>query len=231
MINNYVALDLETTGFSPYNDKITEIGAVLFENGIEKTRFETFVNPGVAITPQITKVTGITDEMVKDAPDISEVIEDLLDFIGNRILLGHNIRFDFSFIAKASADKNIIYKAQGIDTYKVSQRCLPDISGRSLENICDYFGIETIHHRAAADAVSASEIYHRMCSLSDSDKDVFELYFKSKKPEKITDKQINFLRSLINRYSISYDKNIGDLTKSEASREIDRILSTYGYNR
>lgn len=228
MIKNYVALDLETTGLSPNYDKIIEIGAVRYENCEEISRYETFVNPGIKISERITEISGITDEMVKDSPYIEDVIEELLKFVGESILLGHNIIFDYSFIAKAAMDKGIKYTAKGIDTYKVSVRCIPDIDGRSLVNLCTHFGIETVHHRAYADAVSASEVYKRMCIISDSDTDARELYFKPKKEEKITQKQINFLKALLVRYKIDYENKIEQLTKSEASREIDRILSTYG---
>lgn len=228
MISRYVALDLETTGLSPNYDKIIEIGAVRYEDGRETGRYECFVNPGINITKQITEVTGITDEMVKDSPYIEDIIGEFLDFVGDDILLGHNITFDYSFIVKAAIDKGIRYSAKGIDTYKVSLRCLPDVEGRSLKSLCEYFGIDTIYHRAGADAVSASDIYIRMCGIADSDKDVRALFFKPKKDIPATTKQIAFLKSLIGRYRINYDKKIEDLTKSEASREIDKILSTYG---
>lgn len=228
MILDYVALDLETTGLSPNFDKIIEIGAVKYVNGIEAARYETFVNPGVSISNMITEITGIDDSMVAKSPSIEETIHELLEFLGDSVLLGHNITFDYSFIAKAALDAGIKYHAKGIDTHKVSNRCLPDIEGRSLINLCEYFQIETVHHRAVADAVSAAIIYGKMCEISDSDKDIRELVFKPKKVEKITDKQVAFLKSLIKRHRIEYDKKIEDLTKSEASREIDSILSTYG---
>lgn len=231
MIKNYVALDLETTGLSPNYDRIIEIGAVRYENGEEVSRYETFINPGINISEKITEITGITDEMVKNSPRIGDVIEELLKYVGESILLGHNIIFDYSFIAKAAMDKGIKYTAKGIDTYRVSVRCIPDIDGRSLINLCTYFGIETVHHRACADAVSASEVYKRMCMISDSDTDAREMFFKPKKEEKITQKQINYLKALLARYKIHYDNEIEELTKSEASREIDRILSTYGVFR
>lgn len=231
MIQNYIALDLETTGLSPEADKIIEIGAVKFENGIEISRFETFVNPRVPIPERIYNITGINDDMVKDSPFIEDIIGDLLDYLGDSVLLGHNIIFDYKFIAQAARDNGMAYKAYGIDTFKVSIRSLPDIKGRSLADLCEYFSINTVHHRASADAISSAIAYRKMCEICDSDNDIKELIYKIKKQEKITDKQISFLKSLIARYGINYKKKIEDLTKSEASREIDNILSTYGIKR
>lgn len=228
MIKDFVAIDLETTGLSPNFNKITEIGAVKYVDGKEVSRFETLINPNATISPEITAITGISNEMVANSPTIDDIFDDLMEFLGDNILLGHNISFDYSFIAKAALDRGIKYHAKGIDTFKVSRRCISGEIGRSLEELCAYFDIETIHHRALADAVSAAEIYVRMCEIADSDNDVTELIFKPKKDEKITEKQIAFLESLIKRYRINYEKNVNELTKSEASREIDLILSTYG---
>lgn len=230
MIKDFVALDLETTGFSPYFDYITEIGAAKYVDGIMVDRFETLVKPKVNIPPQITQITGITDDMVKDAPSIEEVISPLLDFIGDNILLGQNIVFDYSFIANICHGMGIKYQTKGIDTCRVSQRVLKDITSRSLESLCQYFSIETVHHRALADAVSAAMVYEKMCEIADGD-DVFLMEFKPKKILPATDKQIKFLQMLIKRYKIAFDKKIEDLTKSQASREIDKILSEYGINR
>lgn len=231
MLKDFVALDLETTGLNPYIDKIIEIGAVKYRNGMEVDRFETFVNPSMPISAKIQAITGIDDSMVSNAPVISDIISRLIDFIGDDTLLGHNIPFDYKFIAKAANDAGLTYKCNAIDTYRVSVRCIKSIESRSLEYLCSYFSIDTIHHRAAADAVSSAMVYFRLCELSDSASDIFPLAFVPKKQEKITIKQISFLNALIKKHHINYGKKIEDLTKSEASREIDYILSTYGIKR
>lgn len=228
MINSFVAIDLETTGFSPYYNKIIEIGAVKYINGEKIGVFDMLIDPEEEISEIITGVTGITNEMVKGKPVINEVIDSLLDFLGDSILLGHNIIFDYRFIAKAAKDVGINYNARGIDTYKVSRRCIKDIDSRSLEYLCEYFNIEAIHHRALADADSARQVYCKLCEINDSENDDEQLNFVYKKDSPITEKQINFLKSLIKRYNIDIDKNIEDLTKSQASKMIDNILSTYG---
>ncbi len=231
MINTYVALDLETTGLSPVNDSIIEIGAIKYINGIETDRLDMLVNPGRIISGRITEITGIDNEMVADAPGIGEIIDEVMDFLKDSVLLGHNIIFDYSFLKKAAADAGYDYTTQGIDTHKVSRKVLPQLESRSLESLCEYFSIETTHHRALADAESAALIYNRMCEINDLDNPAMELVFKIPKQEPITWKQVNFLTSLVNRYGVNLDCEIEDLTKSQASREIDNILSTYGMKR
>lgn len=105
MIKEYVAIDLETTGLSAKEDKIIEIGAIKVVDGKEQEIFETFINPGRSISEYITNVTGINDAMVENAPYIDTQIGDLVDFVGNLPLLGHNLIFDYSFIKRAAVNK------------------------------------------------------------------------------------------------------------------------------
>src|SRR5690349_10253430 len=97
----FVVLDLETTGGSPNDCAITEVGAVKLRGGECLGRFETLVNPGVPIPPLITVLTGITEAMVLPAPRIAEVLPPLLEFVGEAVIVGHNIRFDISFLDAA----------------------------------------------------------------------------------------------------------------------------------
>ena len=98
MINSYIALDLETTGLNPKQDKIIEIGAVRVENGQETGRFHTMLNPHRELEERITELTGIAWDMLKDAPDIVDILEEFLAFCGELPLLGHRIIFDYSFV-------------------------------------------------------------------------------------------------------------------------------------
>ena len=98
MINSYIALDLETTGLNPKQDKIIEIGAVRVENGQETGRFHTMLNPHRELEERITELTGIAWDMLKDAPDIGDILEEFLAFCGELPLLGHRIIFDYSFV-------------------------------------------------------------------------------------------------------------------------------------
>ena len=97
-MENYVALDLETTGLSPKNDRILEIGAVKIEEGRETGRIATLIDPQMKIPERITALTGISQKMVKGMPVIGEVVGELVEFCEGFPLLGHNIIFDFSFV-------------------------------------------------------------------------------------------------------------------------------------
>ena len=105
MTDNYTALDLETTGLNPKLDKIIEIGAVKIRGGREEGYFQRLVNPGRALEEQVCKLTGINDGMLAEALDIGQVLEPLLAFIGEDILVGHRILFDYSFVKKAAVNQ------------------------------------------------------------------------------------------------------------------------------
>ena len=116
MVNSYVAVDLETTGLSPKENKIIEIGAIKVIDGEVAGSFETFVNPRVAISSRITELTGITDEMVQGAPYEKEAVESFIEFCGDNLLLGHNVRFDYSFLKVAATNSKIGFEYVCIDT-------------------------------------------------------------------------------------------------------------------
>src|SRR5207237_546062 len=97
----FCVLDLETTGGSPHQCAITEVGAVKVRGGECLGTFQTLVNPGMAIPPAITVLTGITEAMVIPAPLIAEVLPSFLEFLGNAVIVGHNVRFDLSFLHAA----------------------------------------------------------------------------------------------------------------------------------
>lgn len=234
---DYVALDLETTGLSPRDDRIIEIGAVKYIGGRRTENFSCFVNPRIPIPLRITEITGIDDNMVKDAPVIEGVLGKLLDFIGELPLLGHNITFDYGFICQKALDMKIKYRTKGIDTHRISRSILPQLESRSLESLCGYYSIvEEPRHRAFSDAAAAARLYDRLYeeAVARNMEDSPGLFMASdiaytvRKDTPATAKQISFLNSLLRRYGIQLDKEIGTLSKSQASREIDRILSTYG---
>lgn len=230
MIKKYIAIDLETTGLRAKEDRIIEIGAIKVVDGKEVEIFETFINPGRKISDHITSVTGITDDMVKDAPYIETEIGKLVDFIGDLPLLGHNLMFDYSFIKRAATNKSISFEKEGIDTLKLARKYLTDIESKKLDFLCKHFGIEDKnHHRAVNDARAAYLLYNLLCEKYDAGLDnAIQLHYKTKKETPITPKQVAFLTDLIHKHNIEVDYDISKLSKNEASRNIDKILSTYG---
>lgn len=231
MTNPFIVLDLETTGLSPDEDKIIEIAAIRCEDGRITDRYETLINPERMISSRITEITGISNDMVIDAPVISDVIGELVEFLGDLVIVGHNVSFDYRFIAKAAGDYGIRYKANGIDTFKLAKQYIEDIESRSLESLCTYFGINNIHHRAMADVMSTYDIFNRFAAMPGYEWKPEPMTYSAARIQPATDKQIRFLSDLIRRYGITLNKDIKSLTRSEASREIDKILSVYGINR
>lgn len=160
----FICFDIETTGLSAARDKITEIGAVKVENGIITDKFSTFVNPEIPIPQKITQLTGITDEMVKDAPSQSEAVSAFLEFAGDNVLVAHNAPFDTSFIAKACEDMGREYNYTSIDTVAISRAILTDIKNCKLDTVAKFLRLgEFNHHRATDDAEMLAKIFITLC--------------------------------------------------------------------
>lgn len=239
-MQSYIAVDLETTGLSPVENEILEIGAVFVENGKVKDTFSELVKPTVKIPEKITEITGIYDGMVMDKPPVSEVLERFLVFAGDRPLLGHHLKFDYSFL-KVNAEK---IKKQihpfGMDTLKIAKQVLPELSSRSLASLCEYYQVENKQaHRAYEDADATARIFEKMKTQFQT---VFpeafkpqEMQYKVKKQEPITIKQKKYLIDLIKYHKIKIETilnvdtcEIDELTKSKASKLIDYIILHYG---
>ncbi len=168
--DEFVVFDIETTGLSPITCGITEIGAVLVKNDEVLAVFNTFVNPEMLIPEEITKLTGIDDDMVKDAPKTKEAVQMFLDFIGDRMLVAHNASFDISFIRKAAADYELTFTNAYLDTVSMSRFVNPDLKKHKLDAIADYFGLGDFnHHRASDDAEMCARIFYRMVAKLEND--------------------------------------------------------------
>ena len=159
----FVVFDLETTGLSADNDKITEIGAVKIENGKITDRFSTFVNPERPIPPRIVELTSITDEMVADAPKIEEILPKFFDFCKDYVLVAHNATFDTGFIKKAAADMGMNYNFPHLDTLMLARGLYPELGNHRLSTLNKALGVPLLHHhRAVDDANATAEIFIKM---------------------------------------------------------------------
>lgn len=160
----FICFDIETTGLSAARDKITEIGAVKVENGVITDTFSTFANPEMPIPQKITQLTGITDDMVKDAPSQSEAVSAFLEFAGDNVLVAHNAPFDTSFIAKACEDMGREYNYTSIDTVAISRAILKDIKNCKLDTVAKFLRLGDFnHHRATDDAEMLARIFINLC--------------------------------------------------------------------
>lgn len=155
-------LDLETTGVSPDTCAITEIGAIRYEGGIETGRYHTLVNPGVAIPPTVTVMTGITHAMVVDAPRIEEALPAFLEFLGDAVVVGHNVRFDISFLNAASLRLGYPRMPnRSADTLRLARRLVrSEVRSLKLSSLAAHLGSPTTPtHRAFDDALATAHVF------------------------------------------------------------------------
>ena len=158
----FVAFDLETTGLSSINDRITEVGAVILKNGKEIDRFQTLVDPERLLTAENTELTGITNEMLKGQPKIEEILPKFLAFVGDRPLVAHNAAFDIGFIRAECERQGISRSFTYADTLVLSRVLLPQMSKHKLNIVADALSLpEFNHHRAADDAMTCGLIMAR----------------------------------------------------------------------
>ena len=172
----FVAFDLETTGLSSQHDEIIEIGAVLFKNGEEIDRFQTFVDPGRHLDKTITDLTGINDEMLVGAPKIEEILPKFLDFIGDRVLVAHNSDFDTGFIHENCNRLGLDYHYTDADTLVLSQNLLQGMSKFKLNLVAEALKLPDFrHHRASDDAVTCGLIMCKLMEKLEQEYDVHTL--------------------------------------------------------
>ena len=233
MTNSYIALDLETTGLEARLEKITEIAALRVVDGRVEERFVTLVNPMRQLGERIRALTGITDDMVKDAPVIEDIIGDVVRFCGNLPLLGHNILFDYAFLKRAAVNSGLDFEREGIDTLGICRLFMPADVKRNLTCACSFYEVtQSTAHRAQADAEAAHGLYQVMMSRHSQDQpDMFAprpLIYKAKRDQAATKRQKEYLQDLLKCHRIDVAVQIDAMSRSEVSRMIDNIISQYG---
>ncbi len=164
--DEFVVFDVETTGLSAEKDTIIEIGAVKIKDRKIVDSFGTFVNPQRPIPENITNLTGISDDMVSDAPVIEDAIKDFYAFIGDADLVAHNARFDTSFLKNAAKRCGMEYRFASVDTLELARGLVSDVKNHKLDTLTKYFDIKLEnHHRATDDAAATGEIFIKLCDL------------------------------------------------------------------
>lgn len=237
MTDTYVCVDLETTGLDPKRDKIIEIGAVRVEQGEAVEEWETFVNPGQKLPERIVELTGIHDGELSKARPIREILPEFLTFVGEDVLLGHGVLFDFSFLKKAAVNEKLSFERQGIDTLKIARKYLKELESRSLGALCRHYGISHSAHRALSDARATAALYQKLAQefyekdIEAGEKSLFlpkQLLYRAKRDTPLTVAQKEQLYKLLDRHKLIVDYEVENLTRSEASRKIDQILAECG---
>ena len=161
-----IAFDIETTGLSATHDRMTEIGAVLYAGDEIKDTFQTFVNPHMPIPPDIKRLTGITDEDVKDAPEEDEAMRKFLEFVGDRPIVAHNADFDTGFMAEACARHDIPFTPVVMDTLVLSQCLMTELKRFKLDIVSRKLKLPDFnHHRAYDDAAVVARIMSKFIPM------------------------------------------------------------------
>lgn len=161
---DYTVVDIETTGFDPMFDEIIEVAGIKYRGRNEVGRFQSLVKPDDGIPDYITALTGITNEMVADAPGIEDVLPRFLEFIGEDIVVGHNVHFDVNFIYDYAEDFELKpFSNDLVDTLRLSRRLYPELQSHKLSALAAHFGVEPDgEHRALADCVTTQKCLSAM---------------------------------------------------------------------
>lgn len=162
--DDYCVIDIETTGLSPAESEIIEIAAVKYRNSVKCDVFTTLVHPQSKITPFITRLTGISDSMVKDAPDIKTAILDFSEFAGNDILMGYNVNFDINFLYDSLMNNhNMLLKNNFIDVLRFARKALPELENHSQTSVAAHYEISISGaHRAERDCDICNACYQKL---------------------------------------------------------------------
>ena len=159
----YAIVDIETTGSHPDKNGITEIAIVLHNGKEVEGRYETLVNPGINIPSYISYLTGITNDIVANAPRFSEVALPIFNLLNNRIFIAHNVNFDYTFIRHHLMESGYYWLPKKLCTLKLSRKAFPGLPKYGLGHLCNTFNIEIYkRHRAGGDADATAILFQKI---------------------------------------------------------------------
>lgn len=232
-MDNYVAIDLEMTGLDAKRDSILEVGAIRVKDGDIEAVYQALIHPHIELPQEVVGLTGITNGMVdRQGREMDDVFPEIMAFCGESVLLGHNVIFDYGFLKQAAKNRNIEFERMGIDTLKIARKLLTKEDKKTLQDLCDRFGIQREHrHRALDDAKAASSLYQVFRKQYGQKPEIFEPYplvYHVKKQSPATNRQKNHLKELAGYHKVELNLSWETLTKNEASRQIDKIIAQYG---
>ncbi|MEO6189261.1 MAG: exonuclease domain-containing protein, partial [Saprospiraceae bacterium] len=162
-MTKFAIIDIETTGGTHTSSKITEIAIIIYQNGKIIHEFESLIDPECSIPPEITRITGITNQMVKSAPKFYEIAKQILDLTHDCIFVAHNVNFDYSFVREEYRSLGYSFSRKRLCTIQLSRRYYPGLRSYSLGNLIKHFGIEVKdRHRAMEDAKATLNVFERM---------------------------------------------------------------------
>ncbi len=233
LLLDYVVIDLEMTGLNPKTDRILEVGGARVRGGKVTETFGQIVNPGVVLQEKITELTGISQEQADAGGDLDETVGAFLKFCGEDVLVGQNLIFDYSFLKQWAVNHKVPLEKSAVDTLKLARRFLPEGEKKNLAALCEHYGIGREHaHRALDDALATAEVFERLKrEFGAKEPECFApkpLQYKAKKQTPATERQKRRLMEFAKYYRIELPQPVDTLTRSEASRLTDRLISQYG---
>ncbi len=167
----YAIIDTETTGGNPLRDRVTEIAIILHDGKKELSKFTTLINPCCSIPYYISQITGITDEMVLNAPRFHEIARDIVELTENAVIVAHNVNFDYNFIRNEFSRLGYDYRREKLCTVRLSHKLIPGLKSYSLGNLCRDLNIEvTGRHRALGDATATSRLFELLVRINSQGK-------------------------------------------------------------
>jgi DNA polymerase-3 subunit epsilon len=226
----YAIIDLETTGGNPRRDRITEIAILLFDGDQQVDAFTSLVNPEVGIPPEITRITGIDNDMVKDAPRFFEVARKVVEITEKAVFVAHNVRFDYGFIQQAFRRLGYTYSRRQLCTVRLARRLMPGLPSYSLGNLCRHLRIENNSaHRAWSDAAATLQLFQHLTELEH--RQDFSLILQSeiaanKLPPRLDPSKVDALPEAIGVYYF-YDEHGQILYIGKSNNIRKRVLSHF----
>ena len=203
--NCYIAFDVETTGLSPVSDRIVEIGAVIFQNGIALKEFSSLVNPGIPIPPSASAVNHITNSMLNSAPSEIDVYPQLVDFLGDAlcggiVMCAHNAKFDFDFLCNTLSRLGFNADIKYIDTLGLSRRYLRGLENYKQSTIERHFGlVNSSSHRASSDAKNCGHILYRLLDIVSKSLEVEKRQIEQSRPNSQELEVCAFIQNVISQ--------------------------------
>ena len=167
-VDDYVLVDIETTGFSPVKDDIIEIGAIRVENNKIKEKYDQLIKINKILAPFTTRLTGITDEMLQTGKEINDVLKDFIDFTGQNIIIGHNVTFDLGFLSY-NCKKYLNYNLNNdyVDTLCMARKLVPNTINYKLGTLANLFNVSYEGaHRGLKDVEITYEVYNNLRKIN-----------------------------------------------------------------
>lgn len=221
------------TGLNVKTDAIIETGAVRVRGGEIADTYSALIFTGRKLPERITELTGITPEMVRAGREPEAAMAEFFAFVGEDILVGQNIIFDYSFLKQWAVNHSFDFERRAVDTLKLARRFLPQEQKKDLAHLCEYFGVERERaHRALDDAVETFRVLERLkADFGEADPEAFAPYplcYRAKKQTPATGRQIEYLKRYAAHFGIEVPELETEMTRSEASRLTDRLMAQHG---